>query len=380
MKKILVLDHTAKPSGGELYLLDVLRHIHKEKFKVKVVLGERGHLEDKLVDAGVDVSVMPLPKSLIEYRREEYKPSNIGSMIGFGLYALKIAGIIAANKIDVVYTNSIKSDVYGSIAARLTGRPCVWFLHDRVSPDYFTQSLCDKIIKFANKYPKRIICNSVATKLAFTIAGGDEAKARVVLNGVDLDRFKMRKDPDNKIKKVALVGRISAWKGQRVFIEAADEVLRDRDDVEFLIAGSVLFEEEDYKKDIEELIEAFNIKDKVKFLDFVPDIREFLQGIDIMAHCSIIPEPFGLSVAEAMASGVPVVASRAGGIVEMVEDEASGLLYPPGNYKELADRLNRLLDDSDLRKRVAVNARKTIEMRFDIKEAARKIEEILLSL
>ena len=376
-KRVLFLDHMSKPSGGEIYLLEVLRNVNKNKYDIKVLLGKDGFLYERLKDEGIDVEVMNLPESIIELRKEKFGISKFKEIIGVILYAYRIKNYIKKNKIDIVYTNSIKSDIYGSIASWMSKRPCIWHLHDRISADYFPHNLCKLLIFLSRHFTNKIICNSLATKDAFLEAGGDEEKAEVILNGIDTDRFNIERRVDGEVKKIAMIGRISPWKGQKVFIQAAKEIIKQRKDINFYIAGSVLFGEEDYKKEIEKLVSQNGLSDKLEFLGFIEDIPLFLSDIDILVHASVIPEPFGLSVAEAMAAGLPVVASRAGGILEMIKDGENGLLYEPGNYKELAKSILRVLDDKDLALRLSHNAKETVKNRFNIKDSVKRIEEVL---
>jgi glycosyltransferase involved in cell wall biosynthesis len=379
-KNILVLDHTSKPSGAEIYLLSVLKNMDKDKFNVKVVLGAEGFLYEKLAEEGIKVKVIELPVSLIERRKEDYKKSLLKDMTSFIKYAKELSKYIKENEIDLVYCNSIKSDIYGSLAAKMSGVSCIWFMHDRLSADYFTKGLMRLIVLFSRLFAKKVICNSESTKDSFIKAGGQASKAVVVLNGIDVDDYHIHHNPSHS-KRVVMVGRIAPWKGQKVFIEAAREILKERDDVSFYIAGSVLFGEYEYKSEIEQIIEdKYKISNRIYICDFVDDIPSFLEEADILVHASILPEPFGLSVAEGMASGLAVIAADAGGIVEMIKNNENGLLYAPGSSHQLAEKIKLLLDDKELMKKLGNNARKTIENKFNINNKVKEIEEVILSL
>jgi glycosyltransferase involved in cell wall biosynthesis len=380
IKNILVLDHMSKPSGGEIYLLSLLKAINKDKFNIKVVLGQNGFLHERLLEEKIDVEVIKLPKELVERRKEQYKKSIFLDLKYFYSYARSISRYIKENKIDIVYTNSIKADIYGSLAAKMCRVPCIWFMHDRLSAEYFSKGLARMIALFSRLFAKKVICNSESTKRSFVRAGGQGDKAVVVLNGINVNDYTIHHNTSHS-KRVVMVGRIAPWKGQKVFIEAARKILQSRDDVSFYIAGSVLFGEDDYKDEIEQIIaDKYKISNRIYICDFVEDIPEFLQEADILVHASIIPEPFGLSVAEGMASGLAVVAAQAGGIVEMIKDNENGLLYAPGNSSQLADRISSLLDNKELMNILGENARKTIEEKFNIEDKVKEIEGVLLSL
>ena len=140
-----------------------------------------------------------------------------------------------------------------------------------------------------------------------------------------------------------MVGRISPWKGQDIFIRAAALVRQTRPDVRFEIVGSVLFGEEAYESQIHQLVETLGLQDTVLFLGFRNDIPELIAAADILVHASTTPEPFGQVVVQAMAAGKPVVATRGGGVLETVVEHQTGLLVPMGDAPAMAAAILTIL-------------------------------------
>jgi glycosyltransferase involved in cell wall biosynthesis len=125
------------------------------------------------------------------------------------------------------------------------------------------------------------------------------------------------------------------------------------------VAGAPLFGEEPYRKALVSLVGSLGISGQVEFRGFVNDVPQLLTEAHVLVHASVIPEPFGQVVAEGMAAGLAVVAADDGGPAEIVTNEFDGLLTPPGDVKVLAEVLQRLAEDGELRLRLGNNARVT---------------------
>jgi glycosyltransferase involved in cell wall biosynthesis len=118
----------------------------------------------------------------------------------------------------------------------------------------------------------------------------------------------------------------------------------------------------------------------VRLAGFRSDVREIIAGCDVFVVSSIKPEPLGHSALEAMALGIPVVASACGGLVEVVAHETSGLLVEPGNARALADALMRILGDGDLRDRLGIEGRRRAERIFGLDRHVKTIEDVYESV
>ena len=116
---------------------------------------------------------------------------------------------------------------------------------------------------------------------------------------------------------------------------------------------------------------------RVHFLGFRSDIPELMTACDLIAHTSIAPEPFGRVIVEAMFSGKPVVASDAGGAVELIEHGKTGWLTPPGDVLKLAEIINRCRDRSEEATAIAVAAKREASQRFNLSLTNQKIAQLL---
>ncbi|MCG3135605.1 MAG: D-inositol-3-phosphate glycosyltransferase [Planctomycetes bacterium] len=174
---------------------------------------------------------------------------------------------------------------------------------------------------------------------------------------------------------VAMTGTLLRWKGQDVFLDAAAAVARSVPDARFLlIGGDAPDAAPGFAAALRAQAAALGIAERTSFLGRRDDVARLLRGADAAVHCSRSAEPFGLVVGEAMATGLPVVASSLGGPSEQIRDGATGLLSPPGDADALARAILRLADDADLRARLGAAARADVAARFSSEAYAERVD------
>ncbi|HEY2292273.1 MAG TPA: glycosyltransferase, partial [Thermoanaerobaculia bacterium] len=212
------------------------------------------------------------------------------------------------------------------------------------------------------------------------------APLRVVYDGYDLDRFLARPVADagavrarcglaETARVVACVGGIQRRKGQLDLVEAA-ALLADFSDLVFVLAGGA--GDAEYLAVLHERIAALGLGDRFRFIGFEPEIRDLLAISIALVHPSY-SEGLGLAILEAMAVGLPVVATRCGGPEEIVEDGVSGLLVPPRDPPALAAALRRVLGDAATARRLGAAAAARARV-FSLEAPARGMEEIYREL
>lgn len=212
--------------------------------------------------------------------------------------------------------------------------------------------------------------NSQETGRAFVEAGGQAEKVRIVYNGFDPAKA-VAHDPGRAARLrtelglgpeplVGLFGRLSEWKGQHVFLDA----IAAMDGVQAVIVGGALFGQDAYETRIREQASRLGLDGRVRFLGFRSDVPELMASMDAVAHTSVVAEPFGRVVVEAMMCGRPVVATRGGGVTEIIRDGETGLLVPPGDASALAAALGCILSQPALAERLAQQGREDVSRRF----------------
>jgi glycosyltransferase involved in cell wall biosynthesis len=346
--KVVYLDHVARMSGGEVALARLISAL--PDVDAHVILAEDGPLRPVLERTGATVEVLPLDPRTRDARRAEVGTAGTLRLAFSTLrYTVKLARRLRQLEPDLVHTNSLKSGYYGALAAQLARRPVVWHLRDRIADDYLPRPAVWLTRVAVRTLPDLVICNSAET---FRTAHIGESSAAVVASPVVHDPYEPslggRARRSNPV--VGILGRLAPWKGQDVFLRAFAEVARAHPQLTARIIGSAMFGEDDYAESLLHLVAELGIDEQVTFVGFTDEVERELAQLDILVHASTTPEPFGQVIVEGMASGLAVIASAAGGPLEIVTDGVDGLLVPPGDVNALAAALTRLVEDDDLRR------------------------------
>ncbi len=173
---------------------------------------------------------------------------------------------------------------------------------------------------------------------------------------------------------VGMAANVQPWKGQDVVLRAMAIVAREFPDVHCVFAGGVVRGAEWYRESLEEFVRARGLGERVRFLGHRTDVPDLVNAFDVAVHASVTPEPFGRVLIEAMALGKPVVASAAGGVLEIVDDGRSGLLVAPGDHESMAAALRRLLGDAALRGTMGAEGARQARDRFSVQCFARAMQ------
>jgi glycosyltransferase involved in cell wall biosynthesis len=355
--RVVFIDHVARLSGGEIALLRVLPTL-KEYVDVHVLLGEDGPLVDRLRQAGIATEVMNLSPRVRDVRKDAVRPGRLDMIALMALfpYVLRLSRRLRALDADIVHTNSLKAALYGGLAARLAGMPAVWHIRDRIAPDYIPPAAVTLVRLASRVVPSAVVAVSQTTLSA--LQGGARETSDgwfVVPDAIDPPRRPAVVRPSSRV--IGMVGRLAPWKGQNVFLDAFAEAFRDSSVLGRMI-GAALFGENAYAESLLHQVERLGISGQIEFRGFRDDVWAELDELDVLVHCSVTPEPFGQVVLEGMAAGLPVIASRSGGPLEMITDGVEGLLVTPGAADELAAALVRLEQDDALRSRLGDAARR----------------------
>jgi glycosyltransferase involved in cell wall biosynthesis len=342
--RVLFLDHVGVLGGAELALLDLAEDYRDTS---EVVLFAEGPLGSALTSRGVKTRVLAAT-ALNGVRRETTAPP-LASLADAAKLALKVA--LASSRYDLLYANSQKAFIVACAASVLAHRPLLWDLNDILEPDHFSMLNIWVAITLANLFADRVITNSRASANAFVRQGGDPDKVHVVYNGIDPSPFIAITDAQaaaarddlglSHVPVVGVFGRLSPWKGQHVLIDA----LTNAPGVHALLVGDALFGESEYASSLHARAEERGVAHRTHFLGFRNDIPLLMRAVDLVVHTSTSPEPFGRVIVEGMLAGKPVVATRAGGAVEILANGA-GILVSPDDVSALADAIRGLLHDS----------------------------------
>jgi glycosyltransferase involved in cell wall biosynthesis len=336
--RVVVVDHCAKPSGGQIAmerLISALGH----RASVHILVGEDGPMVARWRAAGATVEIQPLPGALADFKREAGRLGGLRTLTAVGVAAGRLAGRLRDLRPDVVHCNSAKACIYGALAARPLGLPVVWHVRDRIDAEYLPASTAAVIGRAAAVLPTQVVANSQSTL---------DTIPRLPRPGI----VSYSPIPDQPTAQypgapvIGIAGRIADWKGHAVLLRAVAS-LDDLPDVRVRVAGAPLFGEEPLLRDLQALADQLGVADRVEWLGHVDDLGVERGSWGVAVHASTIAEPFGMSVVEAMASGLPTIATVGGGPSEVITTGVDGVLVPPGDPEQLAVALRRVLGDPE---------------------------------
>jgi glycosyltransferase involved in cell wall biosynthesis/PAS domain-containing protein len=387
--RVCYLDHTAKLSGGEIALARLLETIDRSAIDPWVILAEDGSLAERLRTLGIRVDIIPLSDTVLDVRKDSVKSgifSKLGLILQVLAYGIKVAALIRTQPVDIIHTNSLKSDIYGILVSRLCRVPLIWHIRDHIDVTYLPVFAVKMMRFLAARVPAFVIANSQSTldqlhlavaKPGAVVPSGVDPQGEVVYDGIGSGIPPLAPGTATSGPlRIAIVGRLTDWKGQHIFLDAAAKLVDAGIDAQFLIAGTAMFGEEAYVAELHSQVDRLGLQGKVQFLGHVDPIDAFLPTVSILVHASTSPEPFGQVVIEGMAAGIPVVATDGGGVKETVVHGETGLLVPMGNAQALADALRMLIDRPELREKLSIKGRQRVLRHFTASITARKVERV----
>jgi len=377
--KILFLDQSGKPGGAELCLLDIARDYRD---RCLVCLFAEGSFRTLLEQEQIPVRVLATP---IQVQKDSSFLQSIRSVGQLAPLILEVAHL--SRHYDLIYANTQKALVVGALASLLSRRPLVYHLHDILSTDHFSRTNQQLAVTLANRFASLVIANSNASQVAFIAAGGRAELTQVIYNGFHPSRYQAAIPQRQLVRQtfgleeegfvVGHFSRLAPWKGQHLLIEALTHCPPT---VSAILVGDALFGEQDYVQQLRQQVKDLNLEERVRFVGFRSDIPQLMRACDLVAHTSTAPEPFGRVIVEAMLCGTPVVASAAGGAIELVEHGVTGWLVPPGNSLKLAMLIQQCCDQPDLTRAIAKQAQAQASQRFDLAAINQQLEHFLLQV
>jgi len=361
---VLLIEHLAGIGGGQTYLVDLVRKLDKHRFAPVVTLVTPGELCDRVAAAGAATEIVDI-RSL----RRRHPGAGPGAV-------LRLTGIIRKHDIRVIHVNSQKALIFALPAGMLTRTPVVWHCH--VDRDF------GRAWDVAGSALARVIVvNSQHVGRRFDGIPGARRKLRLIYNGIDAERIRpadgsearQQLGIDRGAFVVGTVGRLQEEKGTRYLIKAAPLIAEQIPQARFLIVGGSLDPADSCRGNLEALASHLGVAGRVVFTGFTPDVTGYLAAMDVVAFPSL-REGLPLAVAEAMAMEKPVVATRVGGIPEMMEDHRSGVLVEPRDSAGLAGAVIDLRAGWPAALEMGKAARAVVQSRFNLSAHVRDIENL----
>ena len=365
--KVLYIHNIPQISGGERSLLNLWENLDRGQFEPLLMVPQEGELSRAAQQMGVSVVFLEIP---------QLHPKNIVLLLQTASHLLHF---LRSNHIHIIHSYAPRNNILSALVAKCAGASVIWHERNLIYGDEKDRSKQFFVL------PVRIICNSKATAQRFEQIKDHSSKVRVVLNGVNLEKFKPLQDAQLKTKlgldgmKVAgMVSNLNQRKGLASLIEAMPLVVAKVSSAKFLIVGGEFPDEGGQRlKELQGLAENLGVQKHIVFTGFQDDVRPFLNILDVLVHVTI-KEACSRAIIEAMACGKPVIAINDGGNPELVDDGKTGILVRPNDREALATAIIVLLSDEGKRAAMGQEGRRRAEQLFDVKRNAKETQAIYL--
>jgi glycosyltransferase involved in cell wall biosynthesis len=369
--------------GAEFSLLELVSRL-RESYEFHLIVPGEGALKESAEAAGAKVSVLPWPEAMAELGETAQQPSAARLLRfagGLRSFTWQLSTLLKEIDPSVLITNSVKAHAVGALT-RKRGVPLIWYMRDGLED----RALSRKLLALLSRRCDFTVCISRYVAAQFRRYVSASVPAIVLYNIVDLSRFHpgalapedLRKKPDEIW--FGIIGAITPLKGQDIFLDAAESVLRQLPNANFAIVGNNPYFTEAgslYEGHLRQRVANSPLRDRVKFVGFRNDVPNVLSQLDILVQPNRGPEGLGRSVLEAMACGVPVIAVNKWGPAELIEDGRTGLLFPPLDTEQLTAHMLRLGKDTFLRQTMGKGGHDWIQQNLVSKDLAGKFDRIL---
>lgn len=363
-KKILMLHQGSELYGSDKVFINTV-NILKNYFEVLVILNNNGPLLQYLKLQKENILILDL--AVLRRRNFNLKFLPLW-LINFIKAIYKIYKLIKNQKVNIVYSNT-SAVIVGAFAAFLAKVPHIWHIHEIVENPKFVKKFYSFIIpRFSHKI---IVVSHAVKKHILNQNNKYSNRFFVVHNGFDWSIFQNQSSEKKiEVEKGKIVigyfGRIHFWKGQDVLIDALYLLQKNITEFIAVLVGDVFPGYEFILEDMKKKVDAFHLREKVKFLGFRNDVPYLMSLCDIIVVPSKLPDPFPTTVLEAMVSGKAVVASNIGGIPEIIQDGINGVLFQPNKADDLASKIYYLITHKKIRISLGINAKKYVLLNFSL--------------
>lgn len=366
--KILQVCSAESLGGGERHVIDLTRALIERGHDLHLAVRPGSPLRDELPHAAVKWHELSLRNALDV------------------ISAQRLASIIRQHGIDVMHAHVGRDYTFCGIAARIANRGGK-SLRFFITRHHFNPIKSNPVYAWTLGEARALIAVSDSVREQLVDAFPNYANRVVVVpNWIDaqanslLSRNAAREAFGlHRRWAVAVVGQLTPLKRQEMFVSAAAKLIKDRHwtDADFLVIGQPGSKEEDvaYANQLCERVNALGLQEQVRFTGFVNDLPAKLPAFDVV----VVPsqnEAFSLALIEAMAAGCAVIASRVGGMAEIIEHEVTGLFLDRNDDTSLLAALSRLLTDNHLRQKMGSLAQAGVIERFERERVIDRIERL----
>jgi len=348
-----------EPGGTERQMTELIRRLDPERFAVHVACFEKaGAWLPRVAERAASIVEFPI--------RGFARPATFRALLSFASWCKQ-------QRIAVVQTCDLYANIFGLPGAALAGVPVRIGSRRELNPDKTPGQI--RLQRLAYRCATRVVANSAAARQILLSEGLAPAAVAVIPNGVDAaaypDRAASRANSgSSRPRRVITVANLRPEKSHETLIAAAGQLAADFGDVQFQIVG-----DGPRRAELEAMVRARGLEQRVVFLGHREDVADLLSAADAF----VLPsrsEAFPNGAIEAMAAGLPVIASAVGGLLDLIEPGRTGMLVPPGDANALAAALRQLFTDPALAGRFGEAAQAHVRQRYSFERMVTSFEEL----
>ena len=358
--KVLFVSSDNNATSGAFLSMVKLCSIMQQDFglQIRVILPCKGSGQEILQENNISFKIISSFNWFIPYKPRTIKRRIKRFLCNFWMPVTEIYNMVAIKKLcayvkreqfDIIHINTSCTYV-GAIVALKTKTPFVWHIREFLEEDQerciWNKNQAYELISKANKVVA--ISKGIYDKYSKKIP---KANIVQIYNGIDENRFTcvQRNLFSDEIVHLVIVGSINKSKGQEQAILACKD-LYDKGIRNFEL--KIVGKNSEYAKDLEKKVRAFGLEEWIQFTGPQKEVEKIYQQADITLMCSAA-EAFGRVTVQAMMSGTLVIGANAGGTVELIKDNITGILYESGNYKDLAKKISFVIENKEEMKGIA---------------------------
>ncbi len=373
--RIVYVEAGSGTGGSAKSLYRLLTHLNRRRWQPIVIMHETAPIVSRIREMGIEVHVRRLRPKM-----DEDRPSSGGfgkNLVGFHLpLALELWKLFRGTRPALIHlNNSPQVGLAAIVVARMLGIPVVSHLRTTRGLSRLEKRLMPGI--------RRLIVLSQPMAHLCRAEGLTDAKFCVIPDGVEISesqatsrlmaREALGLDAEGPV--IGIVGRLIPFKGHEDFFRAGALLAKRHPGLRFVVAGGFVPETNGFEQRLHRLVDSLGLTSSVRWLGWRTHTEEVYAALDVLTMPSQVAEGLPSTILEAMASGIPVVASDIGGIPDVVAHGSTGFLVPPKDPHRLAEAVGMLLSQPTLRQSFAHAALERVRQ-FDIQITVKRLESL----
>jgi len=370
--------------GADYCLFKLAAQLDRKKFRPIVCLARKTEILGFYKKEGIQTYVIDMQRI-----KKSFNLFYLAKLLGrFFPTVNAIRKIIRDENVDMVHGNDLL-DIYGPVAGILEKKPTTQYVRWILDSPGWLKAIITRFVYGLND--RVLTVSDGVARSMFSKRGRVRPKVITCYDWIDMQKVGHNQKAGDIRKEFGIpakaslagcVGRLEHWKGQEVFIRAAAKVHARIPEARFLVVGGGVTGRgrASYGVRLKRLAEQLGIRDRVIFTGHRSDVGSIMKSLDVFVHSSITPDPLPGVVMEAMYCKTPVVGADAGGVPEEVANNRTGLLYPPGDDDQMAQKIQLMLENPRRAATMGAAGRERVTHVFARRPLCRRIENVYINM